>query len=199
MSRIVNLVDVWTANRKATLLPSVEELCTLVNRPLADSEKVSIFLCDFEALRSCNSPDMCSDDDLDALFKVGERDCSSVAWTIYPAVLRPPPDGTGAFLSFWDDNLRRIIELLLSSGKTIRNSNYYEATEVGNLHPDFGFLMGNACPFRGEEEEGTENAAHPGPRAELVDKLRWVYSPAPYLLGKAFTLLNNFPLLNYFP
>ncbi|KAF8576604.1 hypothetical protein K439DRAFT_646707 [Ramaria rubella] len=48
------------------------------------------------------------------------------------------------------------------------------------MRPDFGFLVQNVCVFRGEEK-GPENPEDP--RAELADKLMWVYNPAEYMLG----------------
>ncbi|KAF8572904.1 hypothetical protein K439DRAFT_1643341 [Ramaria rubella] len=60
----------------------------------------------------------------------------------------------------------------------IRNSNKHAETK--KMRPDFGFLVQNVCVFRGEEK-GPENPEDP--RAELADKLMWVYNPAEYMLG----------------
>jgi hypothetical protein len=172
-------------NRKATTLPLAEELRALVNRPLASSEKVSISQHRFNALLSGNYPDICSNDHINTLFTVGEEELEDpyLISIIYAAALLPPPhtpNGTDySFVSFWDDNIRKVIEILIPSGKTIRTNKHH--MEMQNLCPDFGFLLGNACPFRGEEK-GPDDAADP--RAELVDKLCWVYSPVPYMLGK---------------
>jgi hypothetical protein len=127
---------------------------------------------------------MCSKRDLDTLFMIGvEVPALSI---IFTAASRPPPsNGTEcAFVSFWDDNIRKIIELLIPNGTSIRNDNQH--TETRNLRPSFGFLLGTACPLRGEEKGPGEVA---DPRAELVDKLKadefgWVYNPAPFMLGK---------------
>jgi hypothetical protein len=48
------------------------------------------------------------------------------------------------------------------------------------MRPDFALLVQNVCVFRGVEK-GPENREDP--RAELVDKLSWVYKPAEYILG----------------
>ena len=198
---IVDLVDLWMTNRKPAVLPLVEELCELVNRPLANSEKVSISQHKLNALLSGNYPNICSNDHINTLFTVGEEELEDpyLISIIYAAALLPPPhapNGTEySFVSFWDDNIRKVIEILIPSGKTIRTNKHHDDDdddddmEMQNFCPDFGFLLGNACPFRGEEK-GPENAADP--RAELVDKLCWVYSPAPYMLGKHFPPQDHF-------
>ena len=53
---------------------------------------------------------------------------------------------------------------------SIHNGNRH--TGIKNLRPDFGFLLGTACLFKGEEE-GPENTTDP--KAQLVNKLLWVY------------------------
>ncbi|KAF8695002.1 hypothetical protein AX14_001918 [Amanita brunnescens Koide BX004] len=166
---VIDVLDLWRINRFTTVLPSVEELRALLEKPLTDSEKVPI---QQENKR-----------DLDTLFMIGvEVPALSI---IFTAASRPPPsNGTEcAFVSFWDDNIRKIIELLIPNGTSIRNDNQH--TETRNLRPSFGFLLGTACPLRGEEK-GPGDVADP--RAELVDKLKadefgWVYNPAPFMLG----------------
>lgn len=98
----------------------------------------------------------------------------------------PPPDGTeSSFHYFWDANIRNVLELLIPTGRSIRDSN--ENTETGRLRPDFGFLVNGLCTFRGEEKApgNTEN-----PKQELGNKLNWVYDPAPYVLGYYATGTN---------
>ena len=173
------MVNLWKANRPITTLPLIEELCALIERPLGDSEKVPITQLKFNGLLSDIPPDGCTEDDLNTLFTIGEEGLGLNG--ILSAALKPPPPGGTeyAFVQFWDNNIRSIVELLNPSGTSIRNSNRY--TETGSLRPNFGFLLDTACPFGGEEK-GSENKADP--RAELVNKLQWVYSPAPYMLGK---------------
>ena len=180
----VDVLDLWKTNRPTTKLPLVQELRALLEKPLADSEKVPIQQEKYDALFSDLRPDVCSRRDLDTLFTIGVE--VPVLAIIFTAVSGPPPSsGTEcAFVSFLDANIRGIVELLIPEGTSIRNSNRH--TEMRNLRPDFGFLLGTACPFRGEEK-GPEDVADP--RAELVDKLKadkfgWVYKPAPFMLGK---------------
>ena len=87
--------------------------------------------------------------------------------------------------SFWDDNIRKLLEHLIPEGKTIRNGNQH--TEKRKLRPDFGFLLKKICPFRGEEK-GPDNSEDP--KAELADKLNWVYDSAPYMLGEQLVLYH---------
>ncbi|KAF8513568.1 hypothetical protein BU17DRAFT_95259 [Hysterangium stoloniferum] len=100
----------------------------------------------------------------------------------------PSATGTKDFVrGFWDKNIKDVIELVLQQGQSIRNSNHNMETK--NMCPDFGLLVQNVCVFRGVEK-GPGNSEDP--RAELVDKLTWVYSPAEYLLGYyycGFTLM----------
>ena len=130
-------------------LPLVAELRALFEKPLADSEKAPITEWNFKAFLSNFSPDICREDDLDTLFTIRESDSALVHINV--AVAFPPPsDGTEASLiSFWDDNIRKIVQLLVPSGKSIRHSNCH--TETKNVRPDFGFLLNRVCLFRGEE------------------------------------------------
>jgi hypothetical protein len=42
----------------------------------------------------------------------------------------PPEDGTKAsFISFWDDNIRKILGLLVPSGRSIRDSSHHISTQ----------------------------------------------------------------------
>ena len=169
----------WRTNRRIVQLPSVQDLRALVEIPLADSEKVPITKWMYESLLSTLPSNECSSHDLDTLFTIGELYPSLV--TVVSAVTSPPPpSGTAdSFHCFWDNNIRNIIEILIPSGESIRNCNHHTATN--KLRPDFGFLLNTICLFRGEEKE-------PGnmedPRAELVEKLVWIYDPAPYMLGE---------------
>ena len=92
----------------------------------------------------------------------------------------PGATGTEEFYrGFWDKNIKDVIELVLQQGQSIRNGNHN--TETKNMRPDFGLLVQNVCVFRGKEK-GPQNTEDP--RAELVDKLMWVYEPAEYILGE---------------
>ena len=144
------MVNLWKTNRPIATLPLVEELCALIERPLADSEKIPITRLKLNDLLSDIPPGGCTEDDLNTLFTVGEEGLGLNG--ILSATLNPPPPGGTdcAFVQFWDNNIRKIVELLTPSGTSIRNSNRY--TETGNLRPKFGFLLDTACPFRGEEK-----------------------------------------------
>jgi hypothetical protein len=87
----------------------------------------------------------------------------------YSAALHPPPpnDRTEAsFISFWDDNIRNILELLVPSGESVRDSDNHASTR--KLKPDYAFLHSNLCPFRGEEKSPTNQD---DPKAELSNQL----------------------------
>jgi hypothetical protein len=101
---------------------------------------------------------------------------------VYRALNFAPPDGDSteaSFHSFWDDNIRWILQSVFIESKTIRDSNMH--TSTGLLRPDFGLLLGGNCAFRGEEKAPTYSGRHP--KEELIQKLRWTYDPALYILG----------------
>ncbi|KAF8728505.1 hypothetical protein AX14_006561 [Amanita brunnescens Koide BX004] len=130
-----DVLDLRKTNRLTTKLPLVQELRALLEKPLADSEKVPIQQEKYDALFSDLRPDVCSRRDLDTLFTIGVE--VPVLAIIFTAVSGPPPSsGTEcAFVSFWDANIRGIVELLIPEGTSIRNSNRH--TETRNLRPDF--------------------------------------------------------------
>jgi hypothetical protein len=74
--------------------------------------------------------------------------------------------------------VRRILELLIPDGKSIRNSNLHTAT--GQFRPDYSFILQNLCTFRGEEKAPGNPA---DPKKELWEKLEWAYDPAPYVFS----------------
>ena len=174
----------WSKKSKLSL-PSISELPGLLNTPIPHAEKIPLSRTDFDSLLSTalETTDFCFGADVETLFRVSDTENSPVLYLLfYNAVARPPPpdDGTeGSFISFWDDNVRKILELLVPSGKSIRDSNHHTYTK--KLRPDYGFLLDNVCAFRGEEKSPTNRD---DPKAELSDKLTWVYSPAPYVFGE---------------
>ncbi|PPQ84849.1 hypothetical protein CVT25_004985 [Psilocybe cyanescens] len=173
-----NVVESWQSKRLKRHLPSINELIGALKEPLVELEKIPITPLMFKSLISMLLPDKCDEDTIKSLFTIGELDPNLVLF--YSAVATPPPiTGTEeSFHSFWDDNIRKPIELLIPTGKTIRNSS--EHTETRQLRPSFGFLIHKICPFRGEEK-GPEKPEDP--KAELAGKLNWVYDPAHYMLG----------------
>ncbi|KAG6812596.1 hypothetical protein H0H92_001947 [Tricholoma furcatifolium] len=135
------------------------------------------------SLVDADLPEECTEETVDTLFRIGEPDPARIA--LFTAAFDPPPiDGTEEALhSFWDHNIRKIIELLIpsESGKSPRNNKFNQLhTQTKKLHPDFGFLIKEVCLFRGEEK-GMDCPGDPT-RAELVDKLNWAYDPSPYIL-----------------
>lgn len=51
------------------------------------------------------------------------------------------------------------------------------------MRPDFGLLLADSCVFRGEEKKETDNGNRNEAKDELKYNTRWVYDPAPYILG----------------
>ena len=123
--------------------------------------------------------DICTIKDVELLFRASESHTilDKFFWCAADA---PPSDGTeDSFHSFWDGNIRHILELLLPTGKSFRNSGKHTATR--KLRPDYAFVMNNFCPFRGEENAPGNSD---DPKLELSEKLVWAYKRAPYVLGK---------------
>jgi hypothetical protein len=121
----------------------------------------------------------CSAEDLELLFKKSEDETAvAILDLLKPAITRDPVDPSGtktSLVSFWDRNIREILERCLGVA-SIRDTN-----QTGRLRPGFGLLLANVCVFRGEEKGIYFTGMHP--RNELKVKTRWVYNPAPYILG----------------
>jgi len=200
---IADIADISTDilrrwSKKSELsLPSISELPGLLDNPLPYDEKIPLTRIQFNNLLSglTETTDFCYRDDVERLFRISDTEASEILHLIFynAAVQRAPPEnGTEAsFHSFWDDNIRKILELLVSSGTSIRDSNRY--TDPGKNRPDYGFLMNNVCPFRGKEEHPE---SRDDPKAELSDRLTWTYSPTPYVFGE-----HNYPFVSphYYP
>lgn len=158
-------------------VPPVEELKNLVQKPLAEGEKIPIPLCLFAGLLSISVKDWCSQDDLSTLFTLGEFPFDLVL--VLAAVRDPAPESLTQydFISFLDKNIHHILELLEPSGRTIHNS-YEEPMQM--IFPTFNFMVNGLCLFQGEEK-GPDNMKDPW--EELINKLTWMYCPAPYIFG----------------
>ena len=186
----------WSKKSKLSL-PLISELPGLLDKPLPQDEKIPLTRIQFDNLISglTETTDVCCREDVERLFRISDAEASEILHlTFYNAAVRRPPPQTGteaSFHSFWDDNIRRILELLVPSGTSIRDSNCHTGTKKNT--PDYGFLKDNVCPFRGEE---THRESRDDPKAELSDKLTWVYSPAPYVFGE-----HNYPFVSphYYP
>jgi hypothetical protein len=144
----------WSTKVKLEL-PSISELPAILDKPLPEDEKVPLTCVQFDNLLSglMETRDICRTDDVKRLFRVTEEEIAMPLFLIlYNAVMdKPPPDdGTEAsFISFWDRNIREILELLLPLGRSIRDSN--DNTDTQKLRPDYGFLVDGICLFRGEQ------------------------------------------------
>jgi hypothetical protein len=174
------IVGRWREKRSQRVLPPISELAEIADRPLSDDEKIPISQSRFnELVSSINLQDICTADDVSMLFRPGFG--GTALDKLFFTVATPPPNfGTeDLFHSFWDQNVRNILETIVLGGRSIRNGNW--DTSTGTLRPDYGFSVRNICLFRGEEE-------HPGsaddPKKELAAKFTWVYDPAPYVLGR---------------
>jgi hypothetical protein len=125
---------------------------------------------------------ICSQADLEQIFRPSEDERARSFWAMFMTAIitSPPPDsGTEAsFISFWDDNIRKIISAPPST-EIIRDSNRDTSTRL--QRPDFGLLITGICTFRAEEKAPIYSGTHP--KDELLKKLVWTYDPAPYLLG----------------
>ncbi|KAI9455635.1 hypothetical protein HD554DRAFT_267293 [Boletus coccyginus] len=174
------IVARWRSKHLQAELPTIDELASFVDHPLSDDDKIPISINYFNGLLS--SPlelhDICTPNDVQLLFRPGHGGTrlDKIFWAVATS---PPYDGTQpAFISFWDNNIRDIMELLLPTGRSIRNSKEHTATM--RCRPDYAFLMNNLCPFRGEEKSPQSTA---DAKQELADKVAWAYDPAPYVLG----------------
>jgi len=171
----------WQSKRLKSQLPSIEELRALVDQPLSDNEKIPLACDRFQSLINTTLPAArCTRADVGALFRFEDAALSALD-KIFFIVAEPPPHSRSEalFHSFWDSNVRYILELLIPSGRSIRHSSNDTAT--GSLRPNYGFLLRNLCTFRGEEEPPDSNE---DPKAELSYKLAWAYDPAPYVFGQ---------------
>ena len=156
-----------------------------LNKPLEENEKIPLSHYSMTTLLSRGEPTaMCSESDLERLFRVSEDEEADYLWTILKlAIVSGAPDGDGteaSFISFWDDNIRKIFNVTFAPNKVIRDSN--RDTSTARQRPDFGILKNGICTFRGEEKPSHYSGKHP--KDELFEKLVWTYHPAPWILGQ---------------
>lgn len=136
-----------------------------------------------ELLHGEELPDnACCDQDLELLFNQCEdKTANAIRNELKVTIMKGPlePDGTEDSLhGFWDANIRNILVQCLNA-RSVRNGNH--GTETERLLPNFG-LLDKVCVFRGEEKSEFYSGKHP--KDELQGKTRWVYDPAPYVLGR---------------
>lgn len=176
---VIAIIERWRSKCVEAELPTIAELASFVDRPLSDDEKIPISADRLRALVSqIDIRDVCTFDDVRLLFRTGHG--STLLDTLFFTVAQPPPSSgaENSFISFWDRNVRDVLELLVPAGYSTRNSNLHMATRA--LRPDYAFLLDNLCLFRGEEKAPANTD---DPKQELANKLAWAYSPAPYVLG----------------
>ena len=156
-----------------------------LDSPLDPEEKIPISGTNWQnLLYTYSEPKLsCQPEDLNRLFILNENEFARIMWPrVYNAISKAPPSDAGtedSFHTFWDENIRDILIPSLGEVPSIRNSN--QGTFTGNLRPDLGLFLGGNCIFRGEEKRPGDSMGHPG--AELADKTRWFYDPAPFILG----------------
>lgn len=170
-----------------TLPTSQCDLMAYFNKPLEENEKVPLSHYCMTTLLSRGEPTiMCSEDDLRRIFRVSEDEEADYLWTILKtAIVAGAPDGDGtdaSFISFWDDNIRKILNATFAPNKIVRDNN--RDTSTNRQRPNFGFLKHGVCIFRGEEKPPHYSGNHP--KDELFQKLIWTYRPAPWILGQYF-------------
>lgn len=165
-------------------LPEINELPEFLEQPLSDNMKIPILRHEYNSYLIQSMEDTCTPEDINILFRISDTESAYefITKTLGSPIRNNPPSREGteySFVHFWDDNIRSLLEILISNGTTIRNSSQNMSTP--GKRPDFGFILGHVCPFRGEEKSLINNE---DPRNELIDKLTWIYDPAPYILGK---------------
>jgi hypothetical protein len=175
-------VERWSRPVTAT---SLEILRTHLQQPLTEEEKIPIPQRQFDKLcvpySSASPENALSPKQASTLFRVStDEDALSASNRLLSAIDFPSPrNGTeDRFHTMWDKNISEVLHLILSEAMPIRNSNKNTSTAL--KLPDYGFLFKNHCVLRGEEK-GTDTAGDP--KRELVDKLKWIYHPLPYILG----------------
>lgn len=120
------------------------------------------------------------------MFRIGDGGASAVPFT--NVITAPCSYRTKAsYHNFWDTHICKFLEALILEGDADRNSNRHPETR--KARPDFGFLINKRCVFRGEEKGPMSGG---DPAAELIQKLKWTYDSAPYILG---TWLSSCPEL----
>ncbi|CAA7260626.1 unnamed protein product [Cyclocybe aegerita] len=154
-----DVTDIWRTKRAKIEIPRLENLLGFIEQPLAVEEKIQLPAPTYRSLITRRLPDVCSEEDVQSLFRLGDiKDVNTIC--LITAALDPPPRGgtDNAFIKFWDANIRSVIETMIPYGTSIRNSNQH--TETRNLRPDFGHLVSDKCVFRGEEK-GPNNMGDP--------------------------------------
>jgi hypothetical protein len=173
-------VERWSRSIPEQAL-SLQSLRIHLQQPLAEDEKIPISQHQFDRLSYSVRGGTLSAEEVKTLFRVSEDECAVELSVLFEGAIYsvPPASGTeDIFHSTWEDNIGKILRLILPAGEPIRNGNRDSTTEL--KWPDYGLLFKSHCILRGEEN-GSETAGNP--ERELVDKLRWTYQPLPFILG----------------
>ncbi|PFH47466.1 hypothetical protein AMATHDRAFT_152002, partial [Amanita thiersii Skay4041] len=166
-------------------LPSLIDLQTHLNRPLASDEKIPISNEIYTKLliQHSETQHSCLPSDLDTLFRITEEEAAfDIQLQVASAITTGPPLELGtenSFIHLWDHNIGLVLLKCLGESYRIRDSN--KDTVTGAFRPDFGLLIDGRCIFRGEEKKPSYTGT--SPREELIKKTRWVYGSAPYVIG----------------
>ncbi|KAI6098234.1 hypothetical protein F5141DRAFT_445194 [Pisolithus sp. B1] len=172
------LVDTWMNNRRSTHVTTIEELRSLLERPLASSEKIPIREFTFAELLYSSGPNRCDAGDVGSLFRVGEPGRSLFA--ILDAVaIHAPGGGTKAdFISFWYFNIHRFLELAMPNGRSFPDGKRH--TKMQKSGSDFRFMVNGSCQFWGQERRSDDPQ---DPKEDLNNNFTWTHGLVPYAVG----------------
>ncbi|KAH8830949.1 hypothetical protein DL96DRAFT_1594926 [Flagelloscypha sp. PMI_526] len=179
------LIKKWNVPLSTFLSPA--DLQVYLNAPLDPQEKILISSREWDELLRPNPSlpdDYCSEEVLDTLFTRTETNITVlIEACVYVAIISSPPQPMQvterAFLSFWDGNLVNILINCLGTREWIRGEDRDSRTD--SFRPGLGLFLQSACVLHGEEKINPIFGKHP--RHALIEKTRWVYDPAPYIIG----------------
>ena len=178
-----NLAEKWSHPVPAY---TIDDLRLHIQKPLEEDEKIPISRKKFDSLCVPHAlqarVDTVSDQQLSTLFRVSADRRAERVESDFLHVMRRRVPQTGTVDTFhvtYDLNISTIIEFILTSTTSIRNSNQNTSTAL--KCPDYDLLVNNYCLLRGEEK-GSDTVGDP--EKELVTKIgHWVYKPLPFILG----------------
>ncbi|PFH46032.1 hypothetical protein AMATHDRAFT_8343 [Amanita thiersii Skay4041] len=159
------LIKKW--NTPLPILPNISGLRDYLNTPLTENEKVPVSYKLWQHFLHDNYfylQDLCSIGDLEKLFRISEDEWApQLQMHVQVAIIdSPPAEPTtgGVYHVFWDQTISKILLYCLGLSKVTRSSN--TDTQIEDPEPNYGLFLEQHC---------------------LAKKTRWVYDPAPYVLG----------------
>ena len=178
-----NLAAKWSQHVPTN---TIDDLRVHLQQPLGEDEEIPISQRKFDSLCVAHAlqarVDTVTHQQLSTLFRVSVDRPAERAESDFLFVMRRrvPQAGTeGTFHVAYDINISTIIEFILTSTTSIRNSNQNTSTAL--KRPDYGLLVNNYCFLRAEEKNSDTVG---DPEKELVAKIvHWVYKPLPFILG----------------